>query len=57
MMVNGFRLVHDTPLTKNELDWIDKLRAICGHEVPGPTLKAVQALRMAIEPRNTREEL
>lgn len=49
MVVNGFCLARDTPLTQNELDWIDMLRAICGREVPGPTLKAVQALRMFIK--------
>lgn len=48
-VVNGFRALRDRPVTQNELAWIEMLRAICDDEVPGPTLLAVQALRMAIE--------
>lgn len=46
--MDGFRVLHDAPLTQNERDWIEMLRAICGDEVPGPTLKAVQALRSVL---------
>ena len=54
MVVNGFRLVHDTPLRQSELDCIYMLRAISGGVVPGTTLKAVQALRMALNDSSTR---
>lgn len=47
-VVNEFRVLRDRPITQNELDWIEMLRAICGDDVSGPTLKAVQALRMAM---------
>ena len=45
---DGFRVLRAAPLTQNERDWIEMLRAIVGDEVPGPTLKAVQALRVTV---------
>lgn len=53
--VNGFRVLRDRHVTQNELAWIEMLRAICGEDVPGPTLKAVQALRIAMNVQNTCE--
>lgn len=52
-MVNGFRVLRDKPVTQNELAWIELLRAICDDEVPGPTLTAVRALRVAMGIQNT----
>lgn len=47
--VSGFRVLRDRSVTPNELAWVEMLRAVSGHEVPGPTLKAVQALRAAMD--------
>ncbi len=52
-VVNGFRVLRDKPVTRNEMHWIEVLRAISGEEVPGPTLRAVQALRIALKDRKT----
>ncbi len=37
-----------TPITANELAWIDMLRSIVGDADPPPTLAGVQALRVAL---------
>ena len=49
-MVRGFRLPDRRPLTENEWLRIETLRAIAGDPDtdPGPTLCAVQALRVAL---------
>ena len=37
-----------TALTENEIAWLSFLRLLCGDNVPGPTLVAVQALRLGL---------
>ena len=44
----GFKLPSTAPITMNERDWIDMLRCIVGDADPPPSLKAVQALRVAL---------
>jgi hypothetical protein len=45
IMVEGFRLPAEHPLTEHEAAWIDALRSITGDRVPSPSLRAVQGLR------------
>ena len=45
MIVAGFRLPAEHPLTAHEAAWIDALRSLASDRVPSPTLRAVQGLR------------
>jgi hypothetical protein len=45
MIVEGFSLPAEHPLTEHEAAWIDALRSLTGDRVPPPTLRAVQGLR------------
>jgi hypothetical protein len=45
IIVEGFRLPAEHPLTAQESAWIDALRSITGDRVPLPTLRLVQGLR------------
>jgi len=45
IIVEGFRLPAEHPLTAHEAAWIDALRSVTGDRVPSPTLRAVQVLR------------
>lgn len=50
-VVEGCRLPDDRPeLSVNERDWIQFLRAIAGDRDPPVTLKAIQALQLALAP-------
>lgn len=53
-LINGINLPDDSPLTEDEVDWIGFLRLLSPGPVPAPTLRAVQALRMALQ-ETTRE--
>jgi hypothetical protein len=48
-VVEGFKLPSILPATENERAWIEMLRCIVGDADPPPTLKAVQALRLALK--------
>jgi hypothetical protein len=45
MIVEGFSLPAEHPLTEHESAWVDALRSITGDRVPSPSLRAVQGLR------------
>jgi hypothetical protein len=47
-VVDGHKLPDERPPTKNELAWVEMLRAIVGDADPPPSLLAVQALRQAL---------
>lgn len=47
-VVDGMRLPDRPVLTENELAWVSFLRAIAPGEDPAPTLRGVQALRVAL---------
>ncbi|AHM05753.1 hypothetical protein roselon_03498 [Roseibacterium elongatum DSM 19469] len=49
-MVDGVRLPDDSSLTDNEKAWVEFIRLASGGNDPAPTLKAIQALRKALEP-------
>lgn len=55
-VVNGFRVLRDRPVTQSEMAWIEMLRTISDDEVPGPTLRAVQALRVVMGSRSSAEK-
>ncbi len=50
-VVEGFKLPSTAAITANETAWIDMLRTIVGEADPPPTLRAVQALRVALAKR------
>ena len=45
ILIAGFRLPAEHPLTAHEAAWIDALRSITSDRVPSPTLRMVQGLR------------
>ena len=53
-LIKGIKLPDDSALTEDELDWVGFLRLLSPGPVPAPTLRAVQALRMALQ-ETTRE--
>lgn len=48
-LIKGIKLPDDSALTEDEVDWIGFLRLLSPGPVPAPTLRAVQALRMALQ--------
>jgi hypothetical protein len=49
-MGNDDRVVTVT-VTENEAAWLEFLRLLCYDDVPGPTLLAIQALRLGLAGR------
>jgi len=47
-VIDGVRLQDDSSLTKNEKAWIEMIRLVSQGSDPGPSLRAVQALRSAL---------
>lgn len=45
IIVEGFRLPAEHPLTVHEAAWVHALRSITGDQVPSPSLRLVQGLR------------
>jgi hypothetical protein len=48
IIVEGFMLPAEHPLTANEAAWVDALRSITGDQVPSPTLRMVQSVRKVL---------
>ena len=53
-LIKGIKLPDDSALTEDELDWVGFLRLLSPGPVPAPTLRAVQALHIALQ-ETTRE--
>ncbi len=49
VVVTGFRLPSDRPISQNERGWIALLRLVSCDCDPAPTLRFVQAMRLAFE--------
>jgi hypothetical protein len=47
----GFKLPAQTPVTANELEWIQFLRLITNDADPAPSLAHVQSLRLLMQGR------
>jgi hypothetical protein len=45
IIVEGFSLTAEHPITEHEAAWIDALRSLTGDRVAPPTLRMVQDLR------------
>jgi|GEM_PF-3521611 len=47
--VDGFKTPTDGPITANEIAWIVFLRLLTDDTDPKPTLRLIQALRLALQ--------